>query len=220
MFESDFTKLESEKLIELARIIDVWENPRYIEIGVFSGGSFVKVLDNTNKTECLGIDLFEDFKENSNNTHVTGTVKILELTNKIIERNGADRFRLVKNNSVNVLHQFLGSDDSEKDEIEGMILVDGNHKFYSALTDFVFSYNILKVGYILMHNASNNLGPDVDYVKCDGGPYEVVKLAEKFPGIKYLGTFDRLAVLSKKCLKNNIETCNINNIMKMLRDGR
>jgi len=191
MFESDFTKLESDKLIEYAQIVDEWTEPSYLEIGVFKGGSLLKVLENTEKLQCFGIDLFEDFCENKDNTHVTGTISKEELRLALFDKWFADRVSLYKGDSRSEIQEF------GINRLNGLILIDGNHKFHAALTDFILSYNVLKRGYILMHNASTHMYPDKDYVECDGGPNRVLSVIQSFPGIEYIGMFDRLAVLSK-----------------------
>lgn len=189
MFDTDFTKLELSKLIEVVREVDQPTNC-YVEIGVFRGGTFKTVLDNTTDLYCYGIDLFEDFIKNEDNTHITGTIHRIELDKELIKHVSYKRYQLNKEDSATSLRRMeLGC---------GVILIDGNHKFYATLMDFILSYTILDSGYILFHNASNTMYPDKDYIESDGGPYKVVELAKTFPKLTYIGTFDRLAIFKKE----------------------
>src|SRR5438105_3287519 len=51
------------------------ENPSYLEVGVFGGGTIHFLKQHTTKTSFVGVDLFEDFGTQHNNTHVSGTYK-------------------------------------------------------------------------------------------------------------------------------------------------
>ena len=188
MFESDLTPTETKVLLDIVTTMDAPKN-HYVEIGVFMGGTFSRVLQKTKHIQCVGVDLFEDFVlDKKSNTHENETLKMADLDAALSKT--TNRHKLHKSDSVDYFNNL------PRNSIAGVIFIDGNHKFYGCMLDFVGAYRVLEKGYILFHNASNKaMCPDNHYVDEDGGPYAVVQAALKFPGVKYIGTFDRTAVL-------------------------
>ena len=191
MFNTDLTQLETEKLIDCIRKTG---EQYYLEIGVFEGGTIKKVLEQTN-AKCEGVDLFEDFVINNNNTHVTGTITQKSLQ-EALQQLFPDRFFLYKMDSKKFFDKRIIYKDSSA-RLIGVVFVDGNHKYQACLDDVMGALNLLTKGYIILHNASNTWEPDTWYIRDDGGPYKVtqdlIARSEEL-GLTYEGTFDRSSI--------------------------
>lgn len=182
--KSDLTPLEVEKILECCENAP---GETYMEIGVYAGGTIGKVMENFNFHNFIGVDLFEDFKLSNDNTHVDETYSLEAIQKILPQRPG---LRLIKCDSRELLVHFPYG-------FSGLIFIDGNHSYNATLIDFLNAQMLLQYGYILIHNASDNMHPDVNYVAADGGPFKVVEYAKQLRDLEYLGTFDRLAVFRK-----------------------
>jgi predicted O-methyltransferase YrrM len=160
-----------------------FENNKYLEIGVFGGGTMKFVKDCALKTHFTGIDLFEDYNASDANTHHPGTYKCSD----VLEMLG-DRVNLIKGDSDNVLPTM--------NEKFHFIFIDGNHKYDATLRDFNNAKNLLATGgQISFHNCSSFMDPDFNlYNKVDGGPWRVALELVKSGEITLIQQADRLGV--------------------------
>jgi hypothetical protein len=190
MFNTDLTRLETEKLIECVR--KTGENI-YIEIGVFEGGTLKKVLEQT-KAYCIGVDLFEDFVVNNDNTHVTGTISRQSLREALEQHFRYTRFELFKLDSKVFFKSLVYM---SKNKETAVVFIDGNHKYQACMDDVMGALSLISKGYIILHNASNTWEPDTWYIAADGGPYQVTQdLIARSAELRltYEGTFDRSSI--------------------------
>ena len=158
---------------------------KYLEIGVFGGGT-TKYIRDCVDIACTGIDLFEDFKISSNNTHVSGNYAIEDVQNFL----GPD-VELLKGDSKVILQSL-------KDKYD-LIFIDGNHTYDGAKSDFENCLPLLaEGGFIAFHNCSAIYEPDYGlYCKKDGGPWLVcleIKLSSR---MKLVGEVERLNVFAR-----------------------
>ena len=160
-----------------------FENNKYLEIGVFGGGTMKFVKNCATRTQFTGIDLFEDYNATSANTHCPGTYKCSD----VLEMLG-DRVNLIKGDSDNVLPTMT--------EKFHFIFIDGNHKYDATLRDFNNAKKLLvHGGQISFHNCSTFMDPDFDlYNKIDGGPWRVVLELVESGEITLIQQVDRLGV--------------------------
>lgn len=184
VFDTDLTKLEIETILKYCE-----EAPgeTYMEIGVYGGATLNEVMKNYKFHNYIGVDLFEDFEKSDDNTHIGETLNVDQLREALPQRPG---LKLLKMDSRELLSEFPYG-------FTGLIFIDGNHTYNATLIDFLNAHMLLNYGFICIHNATNSLYPDADYVAADGGPYKVVEYAKKVKDLEYIGTFDRLAVFRK-----------------------
>src|ERR1700691_5415729 len=76
-------------------------NAKYLEIGVFAGGTTKFMIDSTKTSKFIGIDLFEDFVISQDNTHVSGTFRRDDVQTFL-----GERVQLLKGNSTMLLQEL------------------------------------------------------------------------------------------------------------------
>jgi hypothetical protein len=184
LLESDLTSIEIETLLKCCA-----EAPgeTYMEIGVYAGGTLNRIMMEYNFHNYIGVDLFEDFKKSLDNTHIDETFSVEQIAAVLPQKPG---LKLLKMDSRELLTEFPYG-------FSGLVFIDGNHTYNATLIDFLNAHMLLQYGFICIHNASNTMHPDLNYVEADGGPYKVVEFAKKLRDLEYIGTFDRLAVFRK-----------------------
>lgn len=150
----------------------------YVEIGVLYGGMLRRVLDNFHKTvNIIGIDLFEDFKLDPQNTH-GGNVTTKSRLEEALRARGYIEFTLIKGDSDVVVKSLP--------QMEHVCcFIDGNHSYEGCLKDFENIYKKMSRGYILFH--------DSQFEEVN----KVVKRACELPDIKNLGQVWSVRILSK-----------------------
>lgn len=185
LLESDLTPVEIEALLKYC---EQAPGETYMEIGVYAAGTFNKVCRTFEFHNYVGVDLFEDFKKSPDNTHIDETFSVDQVRAALPE--WKENIKLLKMDSRELLAEFPYG-------FAGIIFIDGNHSYNATMIDFLTSHMLLQYGFILIHNASNTMHPDVNYVASDGGPYAVCEFAKKLADLEYIGTFDRLAVFRK-----------------------
>ena len=163
----------------------------YIEIGVFMGGTFKAILEQTKNqnVHCWGLDLFEDQVDCDTNTHISGTCHKQVLEDDL-KQCGYKHFDLIKGDSIDTL---LGM----KPIPNGVIFIDGNHTYKATMLDFLLANFIIQHGYFIFHNSTNTHQPDIQYVQRDGGPYLVIQHILQQTNLEFIGLFDRNTVLKK-----------------------
>ncbi|KWT82526.1 class I SAM-dependent methyltransferase [Candidatus Magnetominusculus xianensis] len=123
-------------LMELEREVN---DPSYLEIGIFKGGTLKFLKNHTKHTTFTGIDYFEDFVPEDGNTHVCETFPVKTVMDYV----GRDRVTLIKGDSAQVLPELKKSQTHFD-----MIFIDGNHKYGAVKRDFDNSLEIIKKGWI------------------------------------------------------------------------
>lgn len=188
LLRSDLTPAEIDKLIELAR---QRPGPVYLEIGVWSGGTFATMVRQSIFKSCIGVDLFEDFVPSGDNTHISGTFNMTDVLAAVASScpDTTSFYNLIKMDSARTAERVA--------KFTGMVFIDGNHTYKATKRDLKTAKELLISGYICIHNASMHLSPDDYYVARDGGPFTVVEEERKYGAMEYIGTFDRLAVFKK-----------------------
>jgi len=182
----DLSQAELRMLSSFAMHVQRKKSSKYLEIGIFGGGT-IKFIKNCAKgIDCTGIDLFEDFRNNLENTHVSGNYSLEDVQNFL----GQD-VKLLKGDSVTLLKNMKEKYD--------LIFIDGNHTYEGAKADFENSLPLLaEDGFIAFHNCSAVYSPDYDlYCAKDGGPWLVcleLKLSSK---MKLVGEAERLSVFAR-----------------------
>jgi predicted O-methyltransferase YrrM len=160
------------------------ENPKYLEIGVWGGGTIKTLLNFTRHMQFTGVDLFEDFEVAADNTHTSDT-----FSREDVQAFLGDRAHLLKGDSAIVLPTLADSFD--------FIFIDGNHTYNATMTDFQQAQRLLRSGgYVAFHNASAHFNPDFAYVTHDGGPWlvtEQIKLGSQW---QLVADVDRLRIFS------------------------
>lgn len=170
----DLTDNEMKTLASFCFLANRAQKAKYLEIGVYAGGTIKFIKDQVKNIECVGIDLFEDFCPNDENTHVSGNYKLDEVSEFL-----GTEIKLIKGNSSIILQKLY-----EENQGFDVIFIDGNHKYDAVKSDFENSMKILNTnGFIALHNASTCYFPDYDlYNKIDGGPWLLatqIKLTNK-----------------------------------------
>ncbi len=186
MFDSDLFPNEVDILVDL---VSRHPDTVYLELGVFQGGTFRKILERTN-AYCIGIDLFEDFVPNEKNTHVSGTIKKSDLENELNKLGFTGRYELIKGDTSRSISELSVS------KKHTVVFVDGNHTFMGCLRDcLACALYVMDKGYMVLHNASETYEPDKTYIQNDGGPFAVAKRLSELEDVKYIGLYGRSAVL-------------------------
>lgn len=162
------------------------QNAKYLEIGVFAGGTIKFLKNHTQTTQFVGVDLFEDFIISSNNTHMSGTFERDD-----VQRFLGDRVNLIKGDSVKIVSEM-------KDKFD-FIFIDGNHTHDGTKTDFENASKLLAPGgQIGFHNCSAFGEPDFHYVKVDGGPWKLTQELIVSKEWRIIEEADRLRVFSRR----------------------
>lgn len=173
---SDLTPAEFECILTE---LDAMRSPMYVEVGVYFGGTFKRVLDHISKSElshAIGIDLFEDIAwdasprqthELYNKWNTLNVAACYELDAALRER-GHTKFHLVKGNSDEMIGLVL------KECGPCVVFLDGNHSYDQTMKDFMAVKNATwDHCTVIFHNASDDIQPDPQYVAVDGGPWKV-----------------------------------------------
>jgi predicted O-methyltransferase YrrM len=161
-------------------------NSRYLEIGVFGGGTIRFLKENTKTTQFVGIDLFETYAPMPDNTHMGGAFSREDVQDFL-----GDRVHLICGSSHIVLPTL-----NEKFDF---IFIDGNHTYAATKQDFLDASKLLtEYGQIAFHNASTTFSPDDMYVKADGGPWKVCEELRANSEWKQLAEKERLVVFGRR----------------------
>ena len=162
-------------------------NAKYLEIGVFGGGTIHFLKSITKTTNFVGIDMFEDYLPSSTNTHCPGTYRRDDVQEFL-----GDRVNLIKGDSNFVLPGMREKFD--------FIFIDGNHKYPATVADFRNAAPLLKDGgQIGFHNCSTHMSPDFDlYAKDDGGPWLLTQELIMSNEWVLVESADRLKVFKKR----------------------
>lgn len=162
------------------------DSAKYLEIGIYGGGTLKFMADTVPGLFCTGIDLFEDLVV-VNNTHDGGNYTM----NDVYEFVGP-MIRLIKGDSATVLPVL-----NEKFDL---IFIDGNHTYAATKIDLANSLDILAPGgFIALHNCSPNGDPDWwHYNREDGGPWQVACELKANPDFVLLAEVDRLAIFARR----------------------
>lgn len=182
----DLTDNEMRMLACFAMALQRQKPSRYLEVGLYGGGTIKFVKDHARGIECTGVDLFEDFQPNPDNTHINQNYRMAEVQDFL----GQD-VRLIKGDSTVVLPNLASA--NEKFDL---IFIDGNHKYFATKIDFENSLKLLNPGgFVAFHNCSVGGSPDWElYNKVDGGPWQVVMELKLSGRMKCVGEIDRIAV--------------------------
>lgn len=161
---SDLT--DAEKKTIAAFVINnerIKSTSKYLEVGVWAGGTIQYMKEMTKTTQLTGIDLFEDLGSLEKSTHGSGTYMIQDVQNFL-----GKRARLIKGNSSVELNKLTEKFDH--------IFIDGDHSYDGLIADFDAARKILAPnGQISFHNCSTHIWPDFAYVQQDGGPWLVAQ---------------------------------------------
>jgi predicted O-methyltransferase YrrM len=160
-------------------------SPRYLEIGIYGGGTIKYMIDHVTNIVCTGADLFEDLQIIAN-THDGGNYTMHDVQEFL----GSD-VRLIKGDSAVTLPQL--------DEKFDLIFIDGNHTYAATKIDLENSLNLLEDGgFFALHNCSPVGDPDWwDYNRKDGGPWQVCCELKMDPRFVLLAEVDRIAVFAR-----------------------
>lgn len=182
----DLTDNEMRMLACFAMALQRKKLARYLEVGVYGGGTIKFVYDHAPGLECVGVDLFEDFKYNNDNTHVSPNFYHHDVQGYV----GSD-IRLIKGDSTFVLPEL-----ETKGERFDLIFIDGNHKYEATKIDYNNSLKLLNPGgFIAFHNCSTGGAPDWEgYNVVDGGPWQLTMELKMGNVMRCVGETDRLAV--------------------------
>ena len=148
-----------------------WKPITYVEIGVFYGGVFRRVLEQLTEDGdfAYGMDLFEQGPEHTKgNTHVSGFVDSHVVRDELAKR-GFTNFMLFVGDSAETVPQLPPIRN-------GLIVIDGNHTFEATKKDFINIYEKMENGFIFFH--------DTDWAGPDRVTREIVQKEYGLPKIK------------------------------------
>lgn len=188
MGKCDLTEAELRTLVSFALLVDRKNLvSKYLEVGIFGGGTLHFINHHVAGIQCTGVDLFEDLVVGTDNTHVSGNYSYQAVQTWL----GPD-IRLIKGNSEDVL-PALG-------EQFDLIFIDGNHTYSATKTDWRNATALLSPsGFIALHNASAFQEPDWSiYNRIDGGPWRVALELKAAGEWKCVAEVDRLVVFTRK----------------------
>ena len=183
---SDLTENEQRLLACFAMYLQRKQSSKYLEIGVYGGGTLKFVKDHAPQIHCTAVDLFEDFIPSPDNTHGWINPTMTSVQNYV----GSD-VRLLKGDSSIILSQL-----NQNNEKFDLIFIDGNHTYKATKLDFENSLKLLNEnGFIAFHNCSPSIESDwIHYNVKDGGPWQVVMELKLSGKMKCVGEVDRIAV--------------------------
>ena len=194
-----WTDLTDSEFQSICDCLDRFDNPSYLEIGVWWGGNFIKVANYLNSLfsdyHLTGVDLFESLiaQQGEDQTHaILNKWNILNVSfrddlDQAIRNTGIDKFSL----KMGMSHTTVSSLDDKFD----VMFIDGNHTFDQTLKDAEACIDKSKKGsFLIFHNASENIEPDPQYIERDGGPWKVCEIMKKRDSLSFIGLFDRCAV--------------------------
>lgn len=182
----DLTDNEMRMLACFAMALQRKKQSRYLEIGVYGGGTIKFVTDHARGIESTGVDLFEDFVYTHDNTHVSPNFTLENVQSFL-----GNGIRLIKGDSTKVLPELITNDEKFD-----LIFIDGNHKYEATKIDYNNSLKLLNPGgFIAFHNCSTGGAPDWEgYNVIDGGPWQLTMELKMYSHLKCVGEVDRLAV--------------------------
>jgi predicted O-methyltransferase YrrM len=185
----DLTDGEMKLLACAAMHVQRIRPSKYMEIGVFGGGTIKFIMENAPGIQCTGVDLFEDFVFNEENTHCLTNPKIDEVK-KYLE----NKARLIKGESSKILDEMIAN----KERFD-LIFIDGNHKYEATKKDYEKSLVLLNEGgFMAFHNCSPQMEPDWNlYNKIDGGPWSLVTKIKMNRDMIHIDNIDRLSLFGK-----------------------
>jgi predicted O-methyltransferase YrrM len=188
-----FTDLHPEELQLLLGLFGECRPKNYLEIGVFWGGTFEKVLQNRDRlsltTKCFGLDIWDEVRDSENSTHYSGCPSRAAVKQGLVKR-GLSNFELLAGLSSQVQNLI--------DQKIDFAFHDANHTYAAVKDDLEQLYPVLSDGAtVLVHNASKDLPPDNDYYATDGGPYQAVMDLGKSGRWNLKQIKRRMAVLQK-----------------------
>jgi len=166
----------------------------YLEIGVFWGGTFKNVLQQRDRlslrTKCIGLDVWDEVKDQANNTHVSGWPN-RETVKRALEKRRLGNFELLAGLSSRVRELV--------DRKIDFAFHDANHTYTAVREDLELLHPLMSDrAMMLVHNAGKDFEPDKTYYQTDGGPYQAIMDLVKF-GKWDLKTLEyRLAVLKRR----------------------
>lgn len=188
-----YTDVHPEELKLLFGLFEECHPQNYLEIGVFWGGTFEKVLrfrDGTSlPTKCFGLDIWDEVKDSADSTHHSGCPNREAVKQGLLKR-GFSNFELL-----------AGLSSQVRDLINQKIdfaFHDANHTYAAVKDDLEQLYPVLSDrATVLVHNASKDIPPDDGYYKTDGGPYQAVMDLAKSGRWNLKQLHRRMAVLQK-----------------------
>jgi len=193
------TDLTAGEFNSICDHLSKFDNPQYLEIGVYFGGNFNKVANflknNFKDYHITGVDLFETLmaQDQCDLTHdILNKWNILNVAFKddlsdFLQSSGIENFSLV-----------MGFSDTAVKNLESafdVMFIDGNHTFDQTLKDAEACLERSKKGsFLIFHNASSDIEPDPQYIEKDGGPWRVCELLKKRDSLRHVGLFDRCSI--------------------------
>jgi cephalosporin hydroxylase len=165
----------------------------YVEVGVFWGGTFAKVLEHRDalslQTKCIGLDIWDELKDSAVNTHSSESPN-REAVKRALVRRGLGNFELLTGLSSQ-------AEDLIKQKAD-FLFHDANHTYAAVREDLERFYPLLSEGAtVMVHNASKDFEPDKKYYETDGGPYQAVMDLAKTGRWRLEELENRLAVLMR-----------------------
>lgn len=190
LLKSDLTPAE---LAVLCESFDLLRPTTYLEVGVFWGGSFKRVLEHRDaaglKTRCIGLDLWDEVRDRQANTHVSGRPNRRKVE-EALRAAGLGGFELLAGNCSDLDRLFT--------EPVEVAFHDANHTYRAVLDDATaIGSRLVPGGRLLVHNAGRDRMPDKLYVEQDGGPNRAVNELAQSGAWELLEIRDRMAVLRK-----------------------
>lgn len=148
---------------------DVHKRKHILEIGTFVGTSAIKLVEMITNADITVIDMWEDYNEVGGTIGTVDKIKenhVERIFYQNIETSGLKHlFTIKKGNSFNVLLDLV------KDNMQfDVIYVDGSHTLLDSYADIMLSFELLRIGGVLIID-------DVPFNKGDvlNSPLEAVK---------------------------------------------
>jgi predicted O-methyltransferase YrrM len=187
-YTTDVRELERWGLAAaLAELHRSRKSVRYLEVGVMGGGTIKFLRERLPDVEFTGVDLFEDFEQSGDNTHISATFTLADV--QAVHGPGV---RFIKGASSQVLRAL-----ADQNERFDMIFVDANHTYAAVKEDFELALPLLNDGgRIAFHNASTGIKPDYKYILRDGGPWKLTQELRRDPAFFLEIEVERLRVFS------------------------
>jgi hypothetical protein len=148
------------------------------------------VLENFHsKIDAIGIDLFEDYREAHDRTHIGATAN-KQLLEEDLKAKGFSEFKLIKSESIDALLALKPIENA-------VVFIDGNHTFKACMLDFLCAYSKVERGDFIFHNSSNTWDIDIMYMQADGGPFKVIQDIVSTCHVQLVARYDRNTVIRK-----------------------